>query len=83
MTLVVAVCIVFPVATESDSSFAYEEFSETTCKDINKLVDILISYKGVAMDYSKFWNIYMAACDGHSADRICAFILEIMKRGNI
>lgn len=28
MTLVVAVCIVFPVATESDSSFAYEEFSE-------------------------------------------------------
>ena len=61
----------------------YEKFPNTTCNNMEQLVNIISEYKDKRMDYSDFWETYMSACDGHSAEHICAFILEIMKRGNI
>ena len=70
--------------TERELYFSpYDEFPETTCKDMEQLIHVITAYKDKEMDYSRFWDAYMSACDGHSAERICAFILEIMKRGNI
>jgi len=61
----------------------YDEFPETTCGDLESLIEILVRCKSIDVDYTNFWNKHMLACDGKSTERLCGFILERMKRSMI
>ena len=57
----------------------YDEFPDTTCGDMESLVRIIRTCKDESVDYSRFWNTYMDACDGSSTERLCSFVLEKLK----
>ena len=56
-----------------------ELFPETTCQSEEGLLKTLERCRHMQPDYSRVWQRFMSACDGHAAERLCDFMLALQQ----
>ena len=58
----------------------FEMFPDSVCTDIISLQNTIIHLFNKNIDYSNFWNLYMASCDGNSTERVCDLIMNLIRK---
>lgn len=69
---------------ERDLYFSpYDAFPETTCSDMQSLINLLELCRHMKVDYGDIWEKHLSACDGNATERLCNFIINIFQQEKI